>query len=216
MISERRRRSRRLEAWTQVRCSRPSFGTRVLRALLRMRAVTPRPLAATAPPVAPHPIPWHISQSRGVPSPICFPAEGRLGCPDLHFCLSSPLPPPRHFSRANSRRSSACRRRLPRNPKWSRTARGLSPPAPAVMPAALRLALAADQVRITYVGPFDLPDREPAAGPHRDRLQRLCAPAGVPDIVTMNHAHSTHYTERPDRHQVRAARLGPTRSGRPT
>ena len=35
-------------------------------------------------------------------------------------------------------------------------------------------------------------------------------PRVLPDIATMNHAHSTHYTDNPDPgHQARAARLGP-------
>ena len=40
-------------------------------------------------------------------------------------------------------------------------------------------ALAGDQVRITYVGPLDLPDREPAAREDRHRLQRLRQAAGA-------------------------------------
>ena len=76
--------------------------------------------------------------------------------------------------------SSACRRpRAKAGDDGELPRPGRASNAPRVIPAALRLALNSDQVRITYVGPLDLPDREPAARAHRDRLQRLCAPAGA-------------------------------------
>jgi L-ascorbate metabolism protein UlaG (beta-lactamase superfamily) len=70
---------------------------------------------------------------------------------------------------------------------------------PRAIPVAGRLAaLASDQVRITFIGHATFLIESP-------RLVRIAtdyndyvtAPI-MPDIVTMNHAHSTHYTDRPD------------------
>jgi L-ascorbate metabolism protein UlaG (beta-lactamase superfamily) len=66
-------------------------------------------------------------------------------------------------------------------------------------PAALRLAaLAADQVRITYAGHstflIESPQLVRAATDYNDWVK----PPILPDIATMNHAHSTHFTNRPD------------------
>src|SRR5262245_29828559 len=70
---------------------------------------------------------------------------------------------------------------------------------PRAIPVAARLAaLASDQVRITFIGHASFLIESP-------RLVRITtdyndyvkAPV-MPDIVTMNHAHSTHYTDRPD------------------
>jgi L-ascorbate metabolism protein UlaG (beta-lactamase superfamily) len=70
---------------------------------------------------------------------------------------------------------------------------------PRVLPAALRLAaLAADQVRITYVGHatflIESPQLVRIATDYNDYVRPLL----LPDVVTMNHAHSTHFTGRPD------------------
>jgi len=70
---------------------------------------------------------------------------------------------------------------------------------PRVVPAAFSLAnLASDQVRVTYVGHSSFLIESP-------RLVRIVTdyndyvrPPVTPDIVTMNHAHTTHYTDRPD------------------
>jgi len=69
---------------------------------------------------------------------------------------------------------------------------------PRVIPAAFRTALAGDQVRITYAGHSTFLIESP-------RLVRIATDYNdyvrspvLPDIVTMNHAHSTHYTDRPD------------------
>jgi L-ascorbate metabolism protein UlaG (beta-lactamase superfamily) len=72
-------------------------------------------------------------------------------------------------------------------------------PAPRVMPASFSLAsLGSDQVRITYVGHSSFLIETP-------RLVRIVTdyndyvrPPVTPDIVTMNHAHTTHYTDRTD------------------
>jgi len=70
--------------------------------------------------------------------------------------------------------------------------------APRAIPAALRLALEADQVRLTYVGHstflIESPQLVRVATDYNDYVR----PPVVPDIVTMNHAHSTHFTDRPE------------------
>jgi len=70
---------------------------------------------------------------------------------------------------------------------------------PHVVPATFRLAALADgEVRLTYVGHstflIESPRRVRIATDYNDYAR----PPVVPDIVTMNHAHSTHYTDHPD------------------
>lgn len=70
---------------------------------------------------------------------------------------------------------------------------------PRVIPAGFALAsLGSDQVRLTYVGHSTFLIESP-------RLVRIATDYNdyvrtpvTPDIVTMNHAHTTHYTDRPD------------------
>lgn len=68
-----------------------------------------------------------------------------------------------------------------------------------VIPAALRLAaLSADQIRITYAGHstflIESPKLVRIATDYNDYVKSPI----LPDVVTMNHAHSTHYTDNPD------------------
>ncbi len=70
---------------------------------------------------------------------------------------------------------------------------------PAVVPAAFQLAaLKADQVRLTYVGHstflIESPQLVRIATDYNDYVR----PPVLPDIVTMNHAHTSHYTDHPD------------------
>src|SRR5215467_9831007 len=69
---------------------------------------------------------------------------------------------------------------------------------PQVIPAEFRLALNPDQVRITYSGHstflLESPQLVRIATDYNDGVR----PPVLPDIATMNHAHSTHYTDRPD------------------
>src|SRR5262249_21986946 len=70
---------------------------------------------------------------------------------------------------------------------------------PRILPAALRLcALAFDQMRITYIGHatflLESPQLVRIATDYNDYVK----PMILPDIITMNHAHSTHYTNHPD------------------
>ena len=76
---------------------------------------------------------------------------------------------------------------------------GLVAARPAAIPIAFRLAaLDADQVRITYVGHstflIESPQLVRIATDYNDYVK----PPVLPDIVTMNHAHTTHYTISPD------------------
>ncbi|HLK80346.1 MAG TPA: MBL fold metallo-hydrolase, partial [Xanthobacteraceae bacterium] len=67
-----------------------------------------------------------------------------------------------------------------------------------VLPAAIRPGLAPNEARITYVGHstflIESPKLVRIATDYNDYVR---SPV-LPDIVTMNHAHSTHYTDRPD------------------
>lgn len=70
---------------------------------------------------------------------------------------------------------------------------------PRAIPAALRLAaLKADEVSIGYVGHatflLESPQGVTIATDYNDYVR----PRATPDIATMNHAHSTHYTDHPD------------------
>jgi L-ascorbate metabolism protein UlaG (beta-lactamase superfamily) len=75
---------------------------------------------------------------------------------------------------------------------------GLIAARPRPIPAAFKTALAGDQVRITYVGHstflIESPQLVRIATDYNDYVK----PPILPDIVTMNRAHSTHYTDHPD------------------
>jgi len=93
---------------------------------------------------------------------------------------------------------------------------------PPFLPARLRLAalrelaaLKEDEARITYVGHstfvLESPKQVRIATDYNDYVK----PLTLPDIATMNHAHSTHFTERPDpgiKHVLRGWR----EDGKPT
>ena len=70
---------------------------------------------------------------------------------------------------------------------------------PFAQPAAFRLAaLEHDQVRISYIGHatflIESPQLVRIATDYNDYVR----PPVTPDIVTMNHAHTTHFTDHPD------------------
>lgn len=70
---------------------------------------------------------------------------------------------------------------------------------PPVVPAALRLAaLAGDQVRISYVGHSTFQIESPGGVKIATDYNDYVKPRALPDIITMNHAHSTHYTNNPE------------------
>lgn len=68
-----------------------------------------------------------------------------------------------------------------------------------VMPAALRLAaLSSDQVRITYIGHSTFLLESPRLVRIATDYNNYVKPPILPDVVTMNRAHSTHYTDSPE------------------
>ncbi len=70
---------------------------------------------------------------------------------------------------------------------------------PRVIPAAFRLAaLAADEVRITYVGHSTFLIESPKLVRIATDFNGYVTPPVLPDIITMNRAHTTHYTDYPD------------------
>ena len=79
------------------------------------------------------------------------------------------------------------------------------------IPADFKLALNADQVRITYVGHSTFLIESPQLVRLATDYNAYLRPPVLPDIITMNHAHSTHYTDSPEpeiKHVLRG--WGPT------
>jgi len=84
-------------------------------------------------------------------------------------------------------------------PEMMQSCPGLIASRPLAIPAAFRLAaLQSDQVRITYAGHstflLESPQLVRIATDYNDYVK----PPVLPDIVTMNHAHTSHYTDNPD------------------
>jgi L-ascorbate metabolism protein UlaG (beta-lactamase superfamily) len=70
---------------------------------------------------------------------------------------------------------------------------------PRATPAAFNLAaLAGDQVRISYAGHSTFMIESPQGVKIATDYNDYVKPRALPDVVTMNHAHSTHYTDNPD------------------
>jgi L-ascorbate metabolism protein UlaG (beta-lactamase superfamily) len=70
---------------------------------------------------------------------------------------------------------------------------------PRAVPTAFRLAaLSSDQVRISYVGHSTFTIESPRGVTIATDYNDYVRPRALPDIVTMNHAHSTHFTDQPD------------------
>jgi L-ascorbate metabolism protein UlaG (beta-lactamase superfamily) len=69
---------------------------------------------------------------------------------------------------------------------------------PRVIPAAMRLALASDQVRITYAGHSTFLIESPQLVRIGTDYNDYVRTPVLPDIVTMNHAHTSHFTDHPD------------------
>jgi L-ascorbate metabolism protein UlaG (beta-lactamase superfamily) len=86
----------------------------------------------------------------------------------------------------------------PAKPEMMESCPGLVASRPPFASPVRRVALERDQARITYVGHstflIESPQRVRIATDFNDYVR----PALLPDIVTMNHAHSTHYTDHPD------------------
>ena len=69
---------------------------------------------------------------------------------------------------------------------------------PKFQPANMRLALNSDQIRITYAGHSTFLIESPKLVRIATDYNDYVKPSVLPTIVTMNHAHSTHYTDNPD------------------
>jgi L-ascorbate metabolism protein UlaG (beta-lactamase superfamily) len=70
---------------------------------------------------------------------------------------------------------------------------------PAAIPAAFHVAaLGADQVRITFIGHATFLIESPQLVRIATDYNDVFKPPVLPDIVTMNHAHPSHYTDHPD------------------
>ncbi len=70
---------------------------------------------------------------------------------------------------------------------------------PNLIPAAYRIAaLAADQVRISYIGHSTFMIESPQLVRVATDYNGFITPPVLPDIVTMNHAHTSHYTDSPE------------------
>jgi L-ascorbate metabolism protein UlaG (beta-lactamase superfamily) len=83
-------------------------------------------------------------------------------------------------------------------PEMTESCPGLVAERPPFRSLIQRVALNADQVRLTYIGHstflIESPQLVRIATDYNDYVR----PPVLPDIVTMNHAHTTHYTDRPD------------------
>ena len=70
---------------------------------------------------------------------------------------------------------------------------------PRAIPAAFRLAaLREGEIRISYVGHSTFLIESPKLVRIATDYNDYVKPTVLPDIITMNHAHSTHYSDRPD------------------
>ena len=89
----------------------------------------------------------------------------------------------------------------PAKPEMTENCPGLvASDAPRLIPAAFAqlAALNPDQVRINYVGHSTFLIESPRLVRIATDYNDYVRPKIVPDIITMNHAHSTHYTDAPD------------------
>jgi L-ascorbate metabolism protein UlaG (beta-lactamase superfamily) len=89
---------------------------------------------------------------------------------------------------------------------------------PRAVPAAFNLAaLAGDQTRISYVGHSTFLLESPRGVKIATDYNDYVKPRVLPDVVTMNYAHSTHYTDFPDpgiKHVLRGWGSSPDRPAR--
>jgi L-ascorbate metabolism protein UlaG (beta-lactamase superfamily) len=87
----------------------------------------------------------------------------------------------------------------PTQPDTMENCPGLVASSPRIMPASLKLAaLASDQVRITYIGHSTFLLESPRLVRIATDYNDYVKPPVLPEVVTMNRAHSTHYTDSPD------------------
>jgi L-ascorbate metabolism protein UlaG (beta-lactamase superfamily) len=98
------------------------------------------------------------------------------------------------------------RMQAPAKPEMAENCPGLIASTPQSPGALRRVALERDQVRLTYVGHSTFLIESPGLVRIATDYNDYVRPPVLPDIATMNHAHSTHYTDRPDpgiRHVLR-------------
>jgi L-ascorbate metabolism protein UlaG (beta-lactamase superfamily) len=105
----------------------------------------------------------------------------------------------------------------PAKPEMNESCPGLvAQDRPRVVPAAFRLAALKDgEVRINYIGHSTFLIESPKLVRIATDYNDYVKPPVLPDIATMNHAHSTHYTDRPEpgiKHVLRGWR----EDGKPT
>jgi L-ascorbate metabolism protein UlaG (beta-lactamase superfamily) len=98
-------------------------------------------------------------------------------------------------------------------PEMTETCPGMVAGEPArVLPASLKVAaLKGDEVHISYIGHSTFLIESSQGVKIATDYNDYVRPSGIPDIATMNHAHSTHYTDSPDpaiKHVLRG--WGPT------
>jgi L-ascorbate metabolism protein UlaG (beta-lactamase superfamily) len=88
----------------------------------------------------------------------------------------------------------------PAKPEMTEACPGLvASDTPRVIPADFRLAaLDPDQVRISYTGHSTFLIESPQSVRIATDYNDYVRPPVLPDIITMNHAHDTHYTDHPD------------------
>jgi L-ascorbate metabolism protein UlaG (beta-lactamase superfamily) len=86
----------------------------------------------------------------------------------------------------------------PAKPEMTRACPGLVAGQPPFRSLVKRVALKPDEVRLTFIGHatflIESPQLVRIATDYNDYIR----PPVLPDIVTMNHAHASHYTDRPD------------------
>ena len=88
---------------------------------------------------------------------------------------------------------------------------------PQATPASLRLALNSDQIRVNYIGHSTFLIESPRGIKIATDYNDYVKPRALPDVVTMNHAHSTHYTDHPEpgiQHVLRGWGPSPDRPAR--
>jgi L-ascorbate metabolism protein UlaG (beta-lactamase superfamily) len=104
----------------------------------------------------------------------------------------------------------------PAKPEMMESCPGLVAERPRAIPAAFRLAaLKEGEVRISYVGHSTFLIESPKLVRIATDYNDYVRPVVLPDIITMNRAHSTHYTDRPDP-GIKFVLRGWKEDGRPT
>jgi L-ascorbate metabolism protein UlaG (beta-lactamase superfamily) len=83
-------------------------------------------------------------------------------------------------------------------PEMTEACPGLIAQRPPFRSLVRRVALNADQVRLSYIGHSTFLIETPQLVRIATDYNGYVKPPMIPDVVTMNHAHSTHYTDRPE------------------